>query len=704
MRYLKHTLPTAIGTCTLAAAAGWSVPLFADEAARPLFEEVIVTARRAPRIVMEASETVSVIDHEQLRRNTAHNLADAMRGLPGLQVVDSGQPGLKRVRIRGEDSRRTAILLDGQEITDHWEYGTPLSLNPLLVERIEVVRGSGSVLYGPRALSGVVNFITRKGGTEPLQFEASAGWDSATNGKESFASAFGDLDGLGYRLAASDSDHGKRDTPDGKVDNSAFENRSVYAWAGRDFGAHRVEALYDRYESATDLFIEEIVRTAPPLTDFRVKIPQRDREKLALNYQWTDVASFLPLLKVNLNRAWNQRRFDTFSSTLVTVPGRPGRPPVRIATDRTVLSDAELVMDDAVVQLDWIPAQDHYIVSGVEYSEERVTQDRHVDSISNGIPARPEDIRDKAAIETIALFVQDEWHVGERTTLTLGARQYRVEGRLEASNRAGLSPGRNKDTHTIANLGLSHELGDDLVLRANVSQGYVYPSLLQFAIGAYAASRYVNPNPDLKPETALSWETGVRLRARDWIFDAGVFRNESDDYIEHVFCRPADPCISSADKLYMNIGKSSAQGLEFYAARAEGSQRWKPYLSLTWMERENRYENFTTDDTGVPELSGSLGVAWEPAFASTFDGWVDFALRGETRSKRREPSSTGAPTLQSDDGWLTLNLSGGAQFGARKQFGLVMELENLADKRYSTSAESLLAPGRSVSARVTVAL
>ena len=88
MRYLKHTLPTAIGTCTLAAAAGWSVPLFADEAARPLFEEVIVTARRAPRIVMEASETVSVIDHEQLRRNTAHNLADAMRGLPGVCAMD----------------------------------------------------------------------------------------------------------------------------------------------------------------------------------------------------------------------------------------------------------------------------------------------------------------------------------------------------------------------------------------------------------------------------------------------------------------------------------------------------------------------------------------------------------------------------------------------------------------------------------------
>lgn len=693
MRTLRNTLAVTIGACSLTAPA-WAAP---EAGAKAMLEEVVVTARRVPRIVMEASETVSVIDHEQLRRNTAYGLADAMRGLPGLQVTDGGQPGLKRVRIRGEESRRTAILLDGQEITDHWEYGTPLSLNPLLVERIEVVRGSGSVLYGPRALSGVVNFITRKGGTEPLQFEASSGWNSATDGRERFASVFGDLQGLGYRLAVSDADHDERDTPDGEIENTAFDNNSVYAWIGRDFGAHRIELLYDRYESATDVFVEEEQRTAFPLTDFRIDVPQRDREKVGLSYQWRDVAGFLPLVKVQANRARNDRQFDTFSSTFV-----PG--PCPVATDRSVYSDAELEMDDVVAQFDWIPAHDHYIVSGIHYSEERVAQDRHVDTVTNGTTGRPEDIRDEAAIETLALFVQDEWHIGERSTLTVGARQYRVEGSLDETNRAGLTPGENDDSHLIANLGLSHELGDNVVLRANVAQGYVYPSLLQFAIGAYAASRYVNPNPDLEPETALSWEAGVRVRARDWVFDAGVFRSESEDYIDHVFCAPTDGCITSRDKRYVNIGESEAQGVELYASRAEGTQRWRPYASLTWMERENRYETFTTKDTGVPELSGSLGVVWEPAFAAALDGWLDLALRGETRSKREEPSSSGTPVLQGDDAWLTLNLSSGLQFGARQQLGLVMELENLNDERYSTSAENLLAPGRSVSARVTLAL
>ncbi|MFZ1834077.1 MAG: TonB-dependent receptor plug domain-containing protein, partial [Pseudomonadales bacterium] len=89
-----------------------------------LLEEVVVTGRRAPQIVMDSSASISVITETQLARSTASGLADVMRDVPGVQVTDAGQPGLKRIRIRGEESRRTAILIDGQEITDHWEVGT----------------------------------------------------------------------------------------------------------------------------------------------------------------------------------------------------------------------------------------------------------------------------------------------------------------------------------------------------------------------------------------------------------------------------------------------------------------------------------------------------------------------------------------------------------------------------------------------------
>jgi hemoglobin/transferrin/lactoferrin receptor protein len=420
-----------------------------------------------------------------------------------------------------------------------------------------------------------------------------------------------------------------------------------------------------------------------------------------VRYEWRDVASFLPVVKANLHRQWNERQFDTFSSSLVP-PARPGGRPLQ--TDRSIFSDASLEVDDSVLQLDWTPLANHYVVSGLQYTEERVNQERHVDTVTNGITGRPEKIHDEASIETVALFAQDEWSLGDATTLVLGARQYFVEGRLDDTSRALLEPAQQDDRHLIASLGLSHELAEGLMVRASAAQGYVYPSLLQFATGAYAASRYVNPNPYLDPETALSYEAGVRLLRGGWELDAGVFRTASEDYIDHVFCTPADDCLSVRDKRYVNIGESTAQGLEIHAARDAAGSRWRPYLNLTWMQRENRYEGFVTNDSGTPALSGALGLSWEPLRAAAIDGWLDLSLRGETGSQREEPSSTGASTLREDDSWLTLNLAGGAQFGSERRLGIVVELANLSDESYSTSAENVYAPGRSVSARLTLAL
>ena len=83
--------------CALAAASAGGVPALAapctgEDCAASVLEEIVVTARRAPRIVFESSETIGVIDRAELERSTAYGLADAMRSMPGVQVSDSGQP------------------------------------------------------------------------------------------------------------------------------------------------------------------------------------------------------------------------------------------------------------------------------------------------------------------------------------------------------------------------------------------------------------------------------------------------------------------------------------------------------------------------------------------------------------------------------------------------------------------------------------
>ena len=147
-------------------------------------------------------------------------MADLLSDVPSVEITDAATAGMKRIKIRGESSPRVAILIDGQELNDHSTYGASLLLNLAMVEHIEVIRVTGSVLYGQKALAGVVNFITKKGGVEPVQASLSSSYNTAMQSTHYSASAFGDFGSFGdfdYRLSWSDSDHNNRETPEGLI-------------------------------------------------------------------------------------------------------------------------------------------------------------------------------------------------------------------------------------------------------------------------------------------------------------------------------------------------------------------------------------------------------------------------------------------------------------------------------------------------------
>jgi hemoglobin/transferrin/lactoferrin receptor protein len=657
-------------------------------------EETVVTASRSAQRVFDSHASLSVITEEDLARTTVPSVAELLRDLPGVQVTDSGQPGQARIRIRGEESRRTAVLINGQEVTDHHEVGTPLTLHPSMLERVELVRGSGSVLYGSRALSGVVNFITRKGGTEPFQATLAGGYSGATNGYDSFASVFGNVQGFEYRLAWSQSDHEERETPAGKMENTAFDHESAYLYTGKDFGHHRLEYVYENHESSSGIYVEEEVKTNYPLTDFYLETPQRDREKHGLFYQWDVDNSFLKTLSANGFRQISDRHFYTYTEIRMSSVGY----------DRDINSFSELITEGALMQLDFQQWGGHSVIAGVQYLDDEIDQTRHVDTlyVVPPIPLGTEVIRDKASIETWALYVQDQWEINDSLTLTAGLRQYQVEGDLEYSDRESLTAGGlDDDEELIGALGLVWSVNDQLHLRANVAEGYVYPSLMQLATGAYAGSRFVNPDPDLDPETSMNYELGLRMQNGGLTLDATAFYSESEDYIHHLPCTAEDNCPGSRDHHYTNIGESSAYGLELYTAYTLGSSGLESYASLTWMERENEYEEFTTTKSGIPELAGRVGVRWQGPLWSIPRLWTDFYLRGESSSELEEPGTT-RDILEDKDSWTTINLATGLHLGANGQYQLALELLNLTDEEYIASTENLYGAERSVAMKLTL--
>ena len=131
---------------------------------------VVVTATRVPTDPARIASSTTVITAEEIERRQFQSLPEVLQAVPGLAVVQSGGPGqLTSVFSRGTESNHTLFLINGVEATDP-SSNTTFQIEHLLVddiERVEVVRGPQSVLYGSDAIGAVVNIITKRGAGAP---------------------------------------------------------------------------------------------------------------------------------------------------------------------------------------------------------------------------------------------------------------------------------------------------------------------------------------------------------------------------------------------------------------------------------------------------------------------------------------------------------------------------------------------------------
>src|SRR5438477_2429856 len=130
--------------------------------------ETVVTADRTEESLKATGSAISVINQETLRASNPASLVDALRSVPGLDVSESGGPGrLSSVRLRGANTGQTLVLIDGVRANDPTAASGDFDFSMFpaaAIERIEVLRGPQSALYGSDAIGGVINIITKKGG------------------------------------------------------------------------------------------------------------------------------------------------------------------------------------------------------------------------------------------------------------------------------------------------------------------------------------------------------------------------------------------------------------------------------------------------------------------------------------------------------------------------------------------------------------
>ena len=469
-RFTRSGISVAVALATATGAA------YAEEPVHRM-DQVVVTAARRAQTVDETLAPVTIINREEIERYQAMTVVEILnQAAPGVQITSNGGPGANSgVYIRGTKTAQTLILMDGQRINTASSGSAPLEyIDPQIIERIEVVRGPRSTLYGADAVGGVINIITRQGAGTP-NLTVKAGRGSRKTGDLGF-NLNGESDGTRYNFGAKlletqgfDRTVDKTSATDTNSDDDAFRNKTFTANVSRRF-ANDLEAgvnfiyftgksEYDGY-STTDL----------PESHFR--------ETIANVY-----------LSKTVNNIWDTR----VEAGLV----KDSREEVNNGST-TGNADNRQFSASWLNNVAW--AEDQLLTAGVDYTNETIE--------SNTVYAVNE--RSNAALyaQNLSTFSQSD---------------LQLNGRYDHSDAFG--------GHLTGGASWGFDLPANLRLIATYSSAFRAPTFSDM----YRESAYNAANPDLKGEFSRYAELELRgVAGEQTSWSINVYQNNMDDMLNTV--------------------------------------------------------------------------------------------------------------------------------------------------------------------------
>lgn len=497
-------------------------PAWAVASDPPWPETVVVTATRHAMALIDAPAAMTVVTRAQIEDRGADNVLDALRGETGISVQGRTISGRKVISLRGMDSRHTLILVDGKRIAasdgvvGHTDFqGDWIPTED--IERIEVIRGPMSVLYGAEALGGVVNIITRPVGatwggsalTEGTQADGTRGG----SGHRASLRVAGPL-GEAWRLAVTAADVRRQ-----RVDSAADARLSDLE------GRHKLDAALQlswlpatgqRVELETRAGHEERAagaRERSGLKRYYDSITDVDRRHTSLDWRadWQGDLEWRTLL-----RAYESAVDVSNTRSNGVASLRPNKPMDRVLEGQVSL----------------LPARGQLLTGGAELRNEMLYNDK----LTGG----------HGVVQHRSLYLQDEIEFAKSLSLTLGLRhdQHELFG-SEYSPRAYLV------WHATL----------QWTIKAGMGHGFKAPTLKQITAG-YQEDEGPNTyfaNPSLRPETNDSVELGAGWETPAAGVQAMLFTNRVKNLI---ITKLLSSAAGRGTYVFENTDRARLQGLE----------------------------------------------------------------------------------------------------------------------------------------------
>ncbi|MFN0037918.1 MAG: TonB-dependent receptor plug domain-containing protein [Burkholderiales bacterium] len=433
---------------------------------------VEVSAYRVPTLLSETSQGVSIVTREEIAARNPASMVELMRDIPGLYVDQLGGPGgIASVHIRGSDPEHVLVLVDGVRMND------PLlsrggsydlsSLDTTDIERIEVIRGAGSALYGADAMGGVINIVTKGGKAGKIGGNVELGV-----GGQGYTKAAGSVSGgsevVRYSVTASKLRDGL-ESDGGKLDlNTISGSLSITPSANTNIGLH---ARQNDRESSSFPDFSGGIRLAVLRT-----LEKRDAKETSYGADLKSKLAEGVGIRVQVSRY--EREED------VTSPGVDPFFDVPASQSHT-----DFTRDSILASISVNLPLDSDLTIGFENMQEKGVTRSTLDLspiFGPGFEAVPADYELKR--ETGSAFAEIKSVPTQNLTVRLGMRHDSPE---------------NLDSETSPSAGVRYDLPDSgTALKAHYSEGFRPPSF--FALGDPLVG-----NPALKSETSTGYEIGV---------------------------------------------------------------------------------------------------------------------------------------------------------------------------------------------------
>ena len=606
--------------------------LVKDEAPR-VEPPIVVTANRSATPVDQVGSSISLITAEDLEAKQANVLIDVLRDVPGVSFSRNGGVGsVTSVRIRGAESDQTVVLIDGVKLNDPSQPGGGFNFANLLVgniDRIEVLRGPQSSLYGSQALGGVINILTREP-SEPF-----AGTVHAEIGELNSATLRAEVSGtverFRYALAAGvfETDGiSALDERAGGRERDPFSNLGLSGKASYEI-APSITAKLSGWWSQSEVGIDGFPAPAFRFADTN-EVSETEEEILAAGL---DFALLDGLVENSLSV--NRTRTDRVNRN----------PDLSIPT--TFL--AEGVNERLDYQARFDISKNIQFVAGVD-AEQASYSTRSPSSFN------PNPRASTASADTLEVYAQGQFTPIEGLTTTLGVRRSEHDRFGEAVTLRGTAAYVFNNGQTI--------------VRATAGEAYKAPSLFQL-LSDFG-------NITLEPEEAFAWDIGAEHRFFDGQLSTALtyFNRETTNQIDFVSCfaNNAMFCLGRPFGTYDNIQKTEADGIEA-SVLADLTDGWRIEAAYTQLDARNRTRSSADFGRKLARRASetySLDVGYN--FAGGHHLSVGLGHVG--------PSFDNASNTRRLAGYTLISLRG--SYALNAQWAVFGRVENASDEAYQT--------------------